>query len=134
MLQGPESLNSVEDSANRRDTVLQVWLQQDILVKAKKPKLQVDIFCAISEGKNLRLPIYPSYFDALVNEAVSKYNLTEEEELSIMATAFTQSWTKTTKQNELFVKTHPSLSPDERMERLLNPGDLALEPKTGGVH
>ena len=30
------------------------------------------------EGKNLRLPL-PLLFDAVVNEAVSKYNLTEEE-------------------------------------------------------
>ena len=43
MLKGPElynPLNSVEDSTNRRDTVLQIWLQQDILIKTKKPKLR----------------------------------------------------------------------------------------------
>ena len=43
MLKGPElynPLNSVEDSTNRRDTVLQNMLAAVTLIKTKKPKLQ----------------------------------------------------------------------------------------------
>ena len=50
--------------------------------KTKKPKLQeVDMTSQLHdkcEGK-ISDYRYPSYFDAVVNEAVSRYNLTEEE-------------------------------------------------------
>ena len=85
MLKGPElynPLNSVEDSTNRRDTVLQNMLAAGYIDKNQETEAaEVDMTSQLHDRYEGKISDYryPSYFDAVVNEAVSKYNLTEEE-------------------------------------------------------
>ena len=85
MLKGPElynPLNSVEDSTNRRDTVLQNMLAAGYIDKNQETEAaEVDMTSQLHDKYEGKISDYryPSYFDAVVNEAVSKYNLTEEE-------------------------------------------------------
>ena len=85
MLKGPElynPLNSVEDSTNRRDTVLQNMVAAGYIDKNQETEAaEVDMTSQLHDKYEGKISDYryPSYFDAVVNEAVSKYNLTEEE-------------------------------------------------------
>ncbi|MDU7015521.1 MAG: transglycosylase domain-containing protein, partial [Streptococcus mitis] len=85
MLKGPELYNplkSVEDSTNRRDTVLQNMVAAGYIDKNQETEAAgVDMTSRLQDKYEGKISDYryPSYFDAVVNEAVSKYNLTEEE-------------------------------------------------------
>lgn len=85
MLKGPEIYNpyySIENATNRRDTVLQV------MVDAGKITQEVaDETAAIGLGNRLADTYqgrsddykYPSYFDAVINEALSVYGISEKD-------------------------------------------------------
>ena len=85
MLKGPElynPLNSIEHSTNRRDTVLQNMVAAGYLDKNKEAEAaSVDMASQLKDSYEGKISDYryPSYFDAVVNEAIEKYNLTEEE-------------------------------------------------------
>lgn len=85
MLKGPEVYNpyySIENATNRRDTVLSV------MVDAKKiSQSQADEAASVGMGNRLNDTYvgksddykYPSYFDAVVNEAIKTYGLSEKD-------------------------------------------------------
>lgn len=85
MLKGPEIYNpyySIENATNRRDTVLQV------MVDAGKISQEVaDQTATIGMGNRLADTYlgrsddyrYPSYFDAVINEAISVYGISEKD-------------------------------------------------------
>jgi len=85
MLKGPElynPLSSIEDSTNRRDTVLQNMVAAGYIDKNRETEAaNVDMNSQLQDAYEGKISDYryPSYFDAVVNEAVEKYNLTEEE-------------------------------------------------------
>ena len=85
MLKGPEIYNplySVENATNRRDTVLQNMVAAGFIDQGTADQAAavgiggqlVDAYAGKSEDYR-----YPSYFDAVINEAVNDYGLTEEE-------------------------------------------------------
>ena len=80
MLKGPElynPLNSVQDSTNRRDTVLQNMVAAGYIDKNQETEAaEVDMNSQLHDKYEGKISDYryPSYFDAVVNEAVSKYN------------------------------------------------------------
>lgn len=103
MLKGPEIYNplySVENATNRRNTVLQNMVAAGYIdQKTADQSAAVDIHGQLVdayEGKSEDYR-YPSYFDAVINEAVNEYGLTEEDIVK-MATGSTPSWIKITKQ------------------------------------
>ncbi len=79
-------LYSVENATNRRNTVLQnMWLPQALLIRTADQAAAVGI-----GGQLMRIGVdyrYPSYFDAVINEAVNDYGFTKKR-LLIMAIAF----------------------------------------------
>lgn len=85
MLKGPEVYNpyySVENATNRRDTVLAAMVDAGKLTKSQAKE-------AASIGMKNRLADtyagkindyrYPSYFDAVVNEAIDTYGISEKD-------------------------------------------------------
>ena len=85
MLKGPEIYNplySVENATNRRDTVLQNMVAAGFIDQGTADQAAavgiggqlVDAYAGKSEDYR-----YPSYFDAVINEAVNDYGLTKEE-------------------------------------------------------
>ncbi|XQN75864.1 penicillin-binding protein PBP2A [Streptococcus oralis] len=138
MLKGPElynPLNSVETSTNRRDTVLQNMVAAGYIDKNQETEaVGTDMASQLQdkyEGRVLDYR-YPSYFDAVVNEAVSKYNLTEEEIVNNGYRIYTEL-DQNYQANMQVVYENTSLFPTAEDGTHAESGSVALEPKTGGV-
>lgn len=138
MLKGPELYNplkSVEDSTNRRDTVLQNMLAAGYIDKNQETEAaEVDMTSQLHDKYEGKISDYryPSYFDAVVNEAVSKYNLTEEEIVNNGYRIYTEL-DQNYQANMQVVYENTSLFPRAEDGTFAQSGSVALEPKTGGV-
>lgn len=138
MLKGPElynPLNSVEDSTNRRDTVLQNMVAAGYIDKNQETEAaEVDMNSQLHDKYEGKISDYryPSYFDAVVNEAVSKYNLTEEEIVNNGYRIYTEL-DQNYQANMQVVYENTVLFPRAEDGTFAQSGSVALEPKTGGV-
>ncbi|WP_247952569.1 penicillin-binding protein PBP2A [Streptococcus oralis] len=138
MLKGPElynPLNSVETSTNRRDTVLQNMVVAGYIDKNQETEAAGADMASQLQDKyegNISDYRYPSYFDAVVNEAVSKYNLTEEEIVNNGYRIYTEL-DQNYQANMQVVYENTSLFPKAEDGTHAESGSVALEPKTGGV-
>ena len=138
MLKGPElynPLNSIEDSTNRRDTVLQNMVAAGYIDKNQETEAAgVDMASQLQDKYEGKVSDYryPSYFDAVVNEAVSKYNLTEEEIVNNGYRIYTEL-DQNYQANMQVVYENTSLFPKAEDGTHAESGSVALEPKTGGV-
>ncbi len=138
MLKGPElynPLNSVQDSTNRRDTVLQNMVAAGYIDKNQETETaEVDMTSQLHDKYEGKISDYryPSYFDAVVNEAVSKYNLTEEEIVNNGYRIYTEL-DQNYQANMQVVYENTSLFPRAEDGTFAQSGSVALEPKTGGV-
>ncbi len=138
MLKGPElynPLNSVETSTNRRDTVLQNMVAAGYIDKHQETEAAgADMASQLQDKYEGKISDYryPSYFDAVVNEAVSKYNLTEEEIVNNGYRIYTEL-DQNYQANMQVVYENTSLFPKAEDGTHAESGSVALEPKTGGV-
>ena len=138
MLKGPElynPLNSVETSTNRRDTVLQNMVAAGYIDKNQETEAAgADMASQLQDKYEGKISDYryPSYFDAVVNEAVSKYNLTEEEIVNNGYRIYTEL-DQNYQANMQVVYENTSLFPKAEDGTHAESGRVALEPKTGGV-
>ena len=138
MLKGPElynPLNSVQDSTNRRDTVLQNMVAAGYIDKNQETEAAgIDMTSQLQDKYEGKISDYryPSYFDAVVNEAVSKYNLTEEEIVNNGYRIYTEL-DQNYQANMQVVYENTSLFPRAEDGTFAQSGSVALEPKTGGV-
>ena len=138
MLKGPElynPLNSIEDSTNRRDTVLQNMVAAGYIDKKQETEAAgVDMASQLQDKYEGKISDYryPSYFDAVVNEAVSKYNLTEEEIVNNGYRIYTEL-DQNYQANMQVIYENTSLFPTAEDGTHAESGSVALEPKTGGV-
>ncbi|EGU62921.1 penicillin-binding protein, 1A family [Streptococcus mitis bv. 2 str. SK95] len=138
MLKGPElynPLNSVETSTNRRDTVLQNMVAAGYIDKNQETEATgVDMASQLQDKYEGKISDYryPSYFDAVVNEAVSKYNLTEEEIVNNGYRIYTEL-DQNYQANMQVIYENTSLFPTAEDGTHAESGSVALEPKTGGV-
>lgn len=139
MLKGPEVYNpyySVENATNRRDTVLAAMVDAGKLTKSQAKE-------AASIGMKNRLADtyagkindyrYPSYFDAVVNEAIDTYGISEKDIVNNgykIYTALDQNYQSG--MQKTFGDT--SLFPVSDYDGQSAQGaSVALDPKTGGV-
>ena len=138
MLKGPElynPLNSVETSTNRRNTVLQNMVAAGYIDKNQETEATgVDMASQLQDKYEGKISDYryPSYFDAVVNEAVSKYNLTEEEIVNNGYRIYTEL-DQNYQANMQVIYENTSLFPTAEDGTHAESGSVALEPKTGGV-
>ena len=138
MLKGPElynPLNSIEDSTNRRDTVLQNMVAAGYINKNQETEAAgVDMASQLQDKYEGKISDYryPSYFDAVVNEAVSKYNLTEEEIVNNGYRIYTEL-DQNYQANMQVIYENTALFPTAEDGTHAESGSVALEPKTGGV-
>ena len=138
MLKGPElynPLNSVETSTNRRDTVLQNMVAAGYIDNNQETEAAgVDMASQLQDKYEGKISDYryPSYFDAVVNEAVSKYNLTEEEIVNNGYRIYTEL-DQNYQANMQVIYENTSLFPTAEDGTHAESGSVALEPKTGGV-
>ena len=138
MLKGPElynPLSSLEDSTNRRDTVLQNMVAAGFIDKdTETTSASVDMASRLYDTYEGKISDYryPSYFDAVVNEAVEKYNLTEEEIVNNGYRIYTEL-DQNYQANMQVIYENTSLFPTAEDGTHAESGSVALEPKTGGV-
>ena len=138
MLKGPEIYNplySVENATNRRNTVLQNMVAAGYIDQATADQsAAVDIHGQLIdayEGKSEDYR-YPSYFDAVINEAVNEYGLTEEDIIKNgyrIYTEMDQNYQASIQVIYDNVDLFPVAEDGTRAES----GSVALDPKTGGV-
>ena len=138
MLKGPElynPLSSIEDSTNRRDTVLQNMVAAGYIDKNQETEAAgVDMASQLQDKYEGKISDYryPSYFDVVVNEAVSKYNLTEEEIVNNGYRIYTEL-DQNYQANMQVIYENTALFPTAEDGTHAESGSVALEPKTGGV-
>ena len=138
MLKGPEIYNplySVENATNRRNTVLQNMVAAGYIdQKTADQSAAVDIHGQLVdayEGKSEDYR-YPSYFDAVINEAVNEYGLT----FFFNDTATTGIYTELDQNYQASMQViydNTALFPVAEDGTRAESGSVALDPKTGGV-
>ena len=138
MLKGPElynPLNSIDTSTNRRDTVLQNMVVADYIDENQRTQAAgIDMASQLQDKYEGKISDYryPSYFDAVVNEAVAKYHLTEEEIVNNGYRIYTEL-DQNYQANMQVVYENTLLFPKAKDGTFAQSGTVALEPKTGGV-
>ena len=138
MLKGPEIYNplySVENATNRRNTVLQNMVAAGYIDQATADQsAAVDIHGQLVdayEGKSEDYR-YPSYFDAVINEAVNKYGLTEEDIVKNGYRIYTEL-DQNYQASMQVIYDNTALFPAAEDGTRAESGSVALDPKTGGV-
>ena len=138
MLKGPEIYNplySIENATNRRDTVLQNMVAAGYIDQATADQAAtvgiggqlVDAYEGKSEDYR-----YPSYFDAVINEAVNHYGLTEEEIVNNGYRIYTEL-DQNYQASMQVIYSNVNLFPQAEDGTRAESGSVALDPKTGGV-
>lgn len=138
MLKGPEIYNplySVENATNRRNTVLQNMVGAGYIdQKTADQSAAVDIHGQLVdayEGKSEDYR-YPSYFDAVINEAVNEYGLTEEDIVKNGYRIYTEL-DQNYQASMQVIYDNTALFPVAEDGTRAESGSVALDPKTGGV-
>ena len=138
MLKGPEIYNplySVENATNRRNTVLQNMVAAGYIdQKTADQSAAVDIHGQLVdayEGKSEDYR-YPSYFDAVINEAVNRYGLTEEDIVKNGYRIYTEL-DQNYQASMQVIYDNTALFPVAEDGTRAESGSVALDPKTGGV-
>ena len=138
MLKGPEIYNplySVENATNRRNTVLQNMVAAGYIdQKTDDQSAAVDIHGQLVdayEGKSEDYR-YPSYFDAVINEAVNEYGLTEEDIVKNGYRIYTEL-DQNYQASMQVIYDNTALFPVAEDGTRAESGSVALDPKTGGV-
>ena len=138
MLKGPEIYNplySVENATNRRNTVLQNMVAAGYIDQATADQsAAVDIHGQLVdayEGKSEDYR-YPSYFDAVINEAVNEYGLTEEDIVKNGYRIYTEL-DQNYQASMQVIYDNTTLFPVAEDGTRAESGSVALDPKTGGV-
>lgn len=138
MLKGPEIYNplySVENATNRRNTVLQNMVAAGYIDQATADQsAAVDIHGQLIdayEGKSEDYR-YSSYFDAVINEAVNEYGLTEEDIIKNGYRIYTEM-DQNYQASMQVIYDNVDLFPVAEDGTRAESGSVALDPKTGGV-
>ena len=138
MLKGPEIYNplySVENATNRRNTVLQNMVAAGYIdQKTADQSAAVDIHGQLVdayEGKSEDYR-YPSYFDAVINEAVNEYGLTEEDIVKNGYRIYTEL-DQNYQASMQVIYDNTALFPVAEDGTRAESGSVALDPKTGGI-
>nr|WP_261379632.1 penicillin-binding protein PBP2A [Streptococcus sp. sy004] len=138
MLKGPEIFNpyySLERSTNRRNTVLQNMVAAGMIgqeVADQSAEVGMDSRLADTYTGKADNYQYPSYFDAVINEAISVYGLKEED---IVNNGY-KIYTELDQNYQVGMQTtfnNTSLFPVAADGSSAQAASVALDPKTGGV-
>lgn len=139
MLKGPEIYNplySIQNATNRRDTVLSAMVDAGKISQAEADQAK-----AVGMGNRLADTYvgksddykYPSYFDAVVNEAISSYGISEKD----LVNNGYKIYTELDQNYQVGMQTTfdtTSLFPTSDYDASSAQGaSVALDPKTGGV-
>lgn len=139
MLKGPEIYNpyySIENATNRRDTILQVMVDAGLIDQATADAgARVDLASQLNDtyaGKQSNYN-YPSYFDAVIAEAIERYGLKESDIINNGYRIYTEM-DQTSQASMQLIYNEDSLFPVSSFDGTHAQGaSVALDPATGGV-
>lgn len=139
MLKGPEIYNpyySIENATNRRDTILQVMVDAGVIDQATADaSARVDVASQLNDtyaGKQSNYN-YPSYFDAVIAEAIERYGLKESDIINNGYRIYTEM-DQTSQASMQLIYNEDSLFPISSFDGTHAQGaSVALDPATGGV-
>lgn len=139
MLKGPEIYNpyySIEQATNRRDTVLQNMVHAGYIDQATADAgFQVDVSSQLSDayaGKQSNYS-YPSYFDAVIAEAIQRYGLKESDIINNGYRIYTEM-DQDSQASMQVIFNEESLFPTSSYDGShAQAASVALDPATGGV-
>lgn len=139
MLKGPEIYNpyySLEYATNRRNTVLQAMVDAGYLDQATADAdAQIDLASQLKDtygGKQSNYS-YPSYFDAVMAEAIDRYGLKESDIINNGYRIYTELDQNSQASMQL-IYDNESLFPSSNYDgSYAQAASVAMDPKTGGV-
>lgn len=139
MLKGPEIYNpyySIENATNRRDTILQAMVDAGYIDQATADAgFQVDISGQLADaysGKQSNYA-YPSYFDAVIAEAIDRYGLKESDIINNGYRIYTEM-DQNSQASMQVVFNDETLFPTSYYDGThAQAASVALDPTTGGV-
>jgi penicillin-binding protein 2A len=135
LLQSPSYLDPTKNydvAMKRRDVVLSKMNELGMITKEQYSAAKEEKIKITSGSGNFVERKYPYYVDAVLNEAISKYGLTQEEILTrgyVIYTELDQNL-----QTELEkVMNNKSLFPKGRGDTLVQSGSVLMDPASGGI-
>ncbi len=139
MLKGPSIYNPLDDleaATNRRDTVLQVMVDNGKLSQEEADEqaqvalgdLLNDTYEESSEGYR-----YPYYFDAVIDEAVNDYGLNQDAIMQRGYKIYTNLNQNYQANMQATYNNEANFPPDALDGTMVQSASLALDPQTGGV-
>lgn len=139
MLKGPEIYNpyySIENATNRRDTILQAMVDAGYIDQATADAgFQVDISGQLADaysGKQGNYA-YPSYFDAVIAEAIDRYGLKESDIINNGYRIYTEM-DQNSQASMQVVFNDETMFPTSYFDGThAQAASVALDPTTGGV-
>lgn len=138
MLKGPEIYNpiySVTNATNRRNTALSVMVNAKVISQAEADQAaQVNIADELVDnyGGTSDTYQYPSYFDAVIQEATQKYGLTEDDIVNKGYKIYTEL-DQNYQVGMQYVFDDPSYFPVAEDGESSQGASVAMDPQTGAV-
>lgn len=139
MLKGPEIYNpyySLENAINRRDTVLQNMVNAGYIDQATADVgFQVDLASQLADtytGKQDNYS-YPSYFDAVIAEAIDRYGLKESDVINNGYRIYTEMDQNSQASMQVIFNDKTMFPTSSYDGTSAQAASVALDPTTGGV-
>ena len=139
MLKGPEIYNpyySLENAINRRDTVLQNMVNAGYIDQATADAgFQVDLASQLADtytGKQDNYS-YPSYFDAVIAEAIDRYGLKESDIINNGYRIYTEMDQNSQASMQVIFNDKTMFPTSSYDGTSAQAASVALDPTTGGV-
>ncbi|WEG73716.1 transglycosylase domain-containing protein [Vagococcus intermedius] len=136
MLKGPTIFNPIDNfeaAKDRRNTVLEVMAENGKIEQASSEQMQKDELYLSDDYEDKKGYQYLDYFDAVINEAESRYKIKDEDLLNkgykiytALDQQYQQDMDTTFKNDDLFPE-------DAEDGEKVQGASIALNPKTGGV-
>lgn len=139
MLKGPSIYNPIdnlENAVNRRNTVLSVMVENGKLSKEQEDQEKaVDLASELSDTYSSADAgyRYPSYFDAVIDEAVERYGMSEKDLLNKGYKIYTSLDQDYQKQMEAVYANNANFPANAEDGAMPQSASVAMDPKTGGV-
>src|SRR3954470_19497225 len=135
LLQAPSALDPhkhYERAIERRNVVLASMKELEMITEDEYNKARQEMIDIEDGGGNDIKRDYPYYVDAVLDEAINQYDLSQEEIMTRDYRIYTEMDQNIQSSLEK-VFNQGSLFPDGKDENLVQSGSVLLDPKTGGV-
>ncbi len=134
-LKGPTLYNPVDDydaTVERRNTILQLLADNEFITQEEADAAINTELVQMNNDTSSDAYAYPYYFDAVINEAIDKYGLSEEDIMNGNYNIYTNL--NQTYQTELEASYEStSLFPTSPSGELAQSASVVMDPATGGV-